>query len=65
MKRVQRTKTKLLQVSPDKSTYRILLPKDHVKLLQQRLGRDLEQSEPWDITLLDGEPGFKCVPVKK
>lgn len=46
-------------------SYRILLPIAYQDELAQQLGREFVQGEPWEITPLSDEPGYKLVPLKK
>ena len=59
-----KTKFPLLQVSKDKKTYRLLISVQHIRYLEKQLGREFEQGEPWEVSLLKDESGIKAVPLK-
>ena len=65
MKQLKDVEYPKLQVSKDKKTYRLLLPISYIRELQEQLGREFKQGEPWEVTLLEGKPGVQGLPLKK
>jgi hypothetical protein len=61
-KRLKEKEYPSLQVSEDKKSYRILISVAYIRHLEEQIGREFTQGEPWELTLLPDEPGIKAVP---
>ena len=49
--------------TPTGRTYRLLLPIALQQELETQLGREFQQGEPWEVSLLETEVGYKICPI--
>ena len=54
-----------MQVSKDKKSYRLLISVAYIRELEAQLGREIQQGEPWKMSLLEDMPGITATPLER